>query len=303
MPPIRAQNAVFARELGYNAGVSEEQESEHEGAAAEADAEYALAIFEERLCKKVPFAADRRLVRADLRDEARPTAHALIFALTMESALDETSLEHHECVAMTNLLGRRAALLGASPTTAAAIVNELCRAIGEIVKPIPLEYVETLSASLAEGYARGLREAESSRLMSAFGAHLPVLQVGEVRVYTLAGPLPVDLVQERLEAWGKEIFRSEIPAVVLDISGLPLGSESMAATIAELDAAATVGGARCAFSGVRAEWKVLIEAQSKGLLLFESLSKALEAVAAEEPKAGALATLRGLLKRAKPGAK
>ncbi|HEY8431898.1 MAG TPA: hypothetical protein VIL20_26155, partial [Sandaracinaceae bacterium] len=125
-------------------------------ALAEAAARVA-AGFGERFAAAVPLRRDRDLA-PELAVEARPVVEALLAGARAAERIDPGDGALREAVTLASLLGRRAAVLGATPTGAVAIAPCLVQAAS--VEEARVEaLLEPLRAVCVEGYVAAREEA------------------------------------------------------------------------------------------------------------------------------------------------
>ncbi|MCB9603621.1 MAG: hypothetical protein H6721_29720 [Sandaracinus sp.] len=198
-----------------------------------------LASFEAALVVRLPFADDRRRV-PELAKEARPAVASLHFALSVEVEGDEASLEHHEGLAMIHLLGRRAAVLGISPFSAAQVVDALAVAFAERLRALPSRLHALLAATLIEGFVRGREEVvhEASRAKAAASQPTFCLAPG-CHAWIVCGDLAPEALEARGNELARELFAKEARVALLDVGALIEPDRAHAAALAE-----TVAGAR-----------------------------------------------------------
>jgi hypothetical protein len=208
-----------------------------------------LARFEAALVGRLPFADDRARV-PELGREARPAVASLHFALSVEVEGDEASIEHHEGLAMIHLLGRRAAVLGISPFSAAQIVDALGVAFSEELRAFPARLRELLSATLIEGFVRGREEVVADRARATAAGSLPSFRFAPgCYALVLAGDLDAEAIEARGNAFAREVFAAEARAAVLEVSKLVGPDRSHAAALAETVASARVVGVMVLVAG------------------------------------------------------
>lgn len=212
-----------------------------------------VVAFEKRWADAVPFSSDRALA-PELASEARPAIHALHFALVMENTDDEGSLDHHEGLAMVNLLGRRAALLGASP----AALRRIVPALVEVFPSIPETYGAHLADSAFEGYVRGKEEVLLSVAAEKAAKSLVLIEaVPSIFVFVLAGEQDAEALQARAEDVGREIFAREARACVIAMSQLEGCTRSRAAAVLDVYESARLVGAYAVLTGASPGWRAL----------------------------------------------
>ncbi len=230
-----------------------EDQAELEAAAI---SEEVAGVFRTLWSERVSFDEDRAL-GTELSTEARPAADALRLALTLHTQDDETSLEHHEGLAMIHLLGRRAATLGATPSALTCLVPTLADALRETGEARSLELVLSeamrlrLTATCWEGYVRGREERTEQVLRTRAATAMPTLELAPGCVaLILAGAHEPAVLVERARVFGRTMFAAEAKACVVDISRLFDPHRSRAAAILEVASAATLMGASHHVSGV-----------------------------------------------------
>lgn len=225
-----------------------------------------LARFEAALTTRLPFRDDRARV-PELGREARPAVASLHFALSVEVEGDESSLEHHEGLAMIHLLGRRAAVLGISPFSAAQIVDALVDALvsgmgagsTEPPRTFPMRLRELLGATLIEGFVRGREEVVAERARKTSAASLPSFRFApDCYALVLAGDLDAEAIEARGNELAREVFAAQARAVVLEVSKLVAPDRSHAAAIAETTASARVVGVPVHLAGASPELREML---------------------------------------------
>ena len=254
-----------------------------EGSELEEVTRAILDAFLERFRAAVSFEVDRELAD-DLRNEARPAAQALHFATSMDTAHDETSLDHHEGMAMVSLLGRRAALRGATPMGALRLVPALLDALVTTGAPeIPDDYASMLSVSCIEGFVRGREERLATQIAEEAARAIPTLRVSEgVLALVLAGDHEAAVLQHRGAELARELFATEGVGAVIDVSRLLHPDRSRGAAVLEtIESIATIGAAS-AVSGMTETWREIMDELdgSKDVAFFEHFDQALAHVLA-----------------------
>ena len=214
-------------------------------AEAEAAIEDLLGHWARAYAARAATEGDAALVAA-LRDEARPAASSLHFALATETALDEATLAHHEALAMVTLLGRRLALLGLSPASAGQAVPALAEAWRGRAAPLPEALRDALGAAFVEGFVRGHGERAREQWLDALAAAQPVLTPAPgVRLWIAAGDLDAARLADRGEAFARDVYRSEAHTAIMDVRSLPPPSPRRAAAVVDtLEALAMLGVGR-----------------------------------------------------------
>lgn len=180
------------------------------------------------------------LIEGEGGGESRPALESLLIS-SLSSSGDEgmmSSVEHHETLALWHLLGRRAAELTCSAAEGARFVEELFDAFEEdepSERQAPGEEVtssepvgapsELARRALLGAYLEGfvLQREEIAR-----GAHersaLDALRLRSIEegvdLLILAGRFAHPALSERLEGFGRELFRRESQTLIVDLGGL-----------------------------------------------------------------------------------
>lgn len=241
--------------------------SPSEIARAEAEAERAidavLSAFAESFRAACALEDDAALAE-DLATEARPAAHALRDALlaTEEdpAAFEPHRLDHHEGMAMIHLLGRRAAIVGASPGAATLLTDRLAEVLGTHTgRALPAAFVEALRGACVEGFVRGHEETLRERFESQAAEALIAAPLAPGCWWlSLAGAHAAETIAERSRAFGRELFGAEARAAVLNLRGLSPVDRGMAAAVLEALAAGQTVGAEVHLAGVDDAWAPLL---------------------------------------------
>lgn len=215
-------------------------------------AEAVLAGFAARYGERATFDVDRALCD-ELTAEARPAAESLCLALALDATGDALSLSHHESLTMVSLLGRRAAFLDARPTSAALLVPCLVAGFDDSGFALPATALEALNSACLEGYVGGREESVREHAARRAAQALPSFPVAErVRALILTGVHDSEVLRERVEAFGRELHRSDAAACIVDLSALHEPSRRRAAAVLSTDEVSRMLGAQCVFSGVAA---------------------------------------------------
>lgn len=177
------------------------------------------------------------LIEGEGGGESRPALESLLIS-SLTSTDEEammSGVEHHETLALWHLLGRRAAELTCSAAEGARFVEDLLDAFEEDERhasgeeATPREPVGALSElarrALLGAYLEGfvLQREEIAR-----GAHersaldaLTLRSIDEgVDLLILAGRFAHPALSERLEGFGRELFRRESQTLIMDLGGL-----------------------------------------------------------------------------------
>ncbi|MEM9863230.1 MAG: hypothetical protein AAF938_16665 [Myxococcota bacterium] len=244
---------------------------------AEETIERALERFRERFDELVIFDSDRAIAD-ELANEARPAIESLVMALSIGRADDVESLSHHEGVAMVTLLGRRAAILGVTPSGADRVMRALRRAFDDVELSVPESAIDALSLGSLEGFVRGyeerLRDAVETEVESQLVARA---LVPGVLYLPLHGPIGAEALGRAGESLGRAMHRADASAAIVDLNGLHPKERRIVAAVASADEGARMLGASLHFAGVNGEWANAFKALEPHVLrLHETLQAAFE---------------------------
>ncbi|MEM9191445.1 MAG: hypothetical protein AAGF12_19895 [Myxococcota bacterium] len=208
-------------------------------------------LFHARYVAGAPFVQDRTLAD-ELTLEAQPIIDALLFAQAEGAA----GLDHHrEALAMITLLGRRAAMLGATPTAGLALVPALGAGFESAGRPLPPKMIDSLTSMCVEGYVAGRDDlTEAAMQRSAVDACSGVEIAPRLLALVLAGEPAPEVVAEVGERFGRQLHKRDAAGCIVDLSGLrptpPVAVEAFA-----IDESARMLGAHCIFVGVGEAWE------------------------------------------------
>lgn len=260
--------------------------------------------FRERFPALVALARDRALAEP-LAIETRPVAEALLEGLAGAGGVDPQRGELRETLALASLLGRRAAVLGATPSAALAIVPALTDAASP-EDARAAELVEPLRAVCLEGYVAAHDEAWEERADRRAAGAIPILEpAAGCVVVAPAGVQDADRLEEVLEELGRRLLDRDARACVVDASGLREPDPERARRLFGIEATCRMLGVACIFAGVSAPWARA--ASEAGLDLAElrtapdfaaGLAAALDACGLEvRPRAGLSEVFRRMVAR------
>ncbi|MFT3922649.1 MAG: hypothetical protein QM778_08960 [Myxococcales bacterium] len=209
-----------------------------------------LAIFERAYRQGVAFREDR-LLGPDLSHEVRPVLEAL--AQLGPGASDDTCC--HEAYALLTLLGRRAGVLGATPTAALALLQALFAALSEEDSALSSELEMRCQVVVLEGYCAGRDERVTAELRASVAKHQVSLSLApRCRYLALAGPLELDALEQVLDEAARDFLRDDALACLLDVSRLDgWPSERMARALLEFCLACRALGGSVVMVGLGAE--------------------------------------------------
>lgn len=209
--------------------------------------ERAAEAFGDRFAAVVELTSEKKLA-AELSYQSRPLLQALLEGL--HSSNDPAAPELREAFALCNLLGRRAAVLEASPTAAARIVPALLAAIetGDAIR-------EPLREVLLEGYVAEredrLRDAGALRAAAA----IPVIRLAPGCFVTLPqGDQDADPLGEHGEELGRRLLDGDAKALVVYGRGLERPDPERATQLFAIQISCRMLGVRCIFAGIGEDW-------------------------------------------------
>lgn len=274
---------------------------------AEAAAEAAGRIasrFGARFAEAVSLRLDRALA-PELAIEARPVAEALVTGLRGAARVDVEDGALREAVALASLLGRRAGVLGATPSAAVAIVPCLIDA-AEAEDARARALVEPLRAVCVEGYVAAREEALEARAARRAAEAIGVVDAAPGCVCVIvAGMHDAGELERAFDELGRGLLDRDARACLIDAGGLEAPDPEVARQLFALHATCAMLGVRCVFARVSDGWRVA--AREAGLDLTDvsfapdfasGLREALAAVGVDvRPRAGLGDVLRRMVRR------
>jgi hypothetical protein len=163
----------------------------------------------------VPFAEDR-ILGADLAHEVAPVLETLARA-----ALAGGTADCHEAYALLTLLGRRAGLLGATPSAALAVLRAIVAALAGAGFETAAVDREQLTMVLLEGYCAGRDERVCGDLRaSVVRSQVSFALASRCRYVAVAGPLDADALEQVLDGAAREFLRDDGVGCLVDVSRL-----------------------------------------------------------------------------------
>ena len=273
-----------------------------------------LLRFVDRFRAEATFEADRALAQ-ELGMEARPAVHALGLAVELDPLVEKdspaelhaversadgpravelgpeigpqpephASLDQHEALAMATLLGRRAAVLGATPSGATLVVPALCAALK---RPLRASLRRALEVAVMEGFVLGREEmVRAAAARSAAAALAPVRLTERSFLLMLAGTHEPELLEEVLDEFARQVLRADALSSLIDVRGLQPIDRATVSVVFAAQASARMIGAQCIFSGVDARWREAMRSaaiREDDLETYERFRPALHAVLARE---------------------
>jgi anti-anti-sigma regulatory factor len=196
------------------------------------------ACFREHYLRAARFREDAALAD-ELVAEAAPVLEALVLAF--EPTEGPRAL--HEGYALLNLLGRRAAILGATPSVALAVPQAIAAALRDAGCTVDSSAEAELAIVALEGYcaARDERTAHQLRRQAASQQFTVALGPRCVGLF-LAGTHEESELSPLLEGAARELLRGDVLSVLLDLSRLDPVDEELARALGRFCAhAATLG--------------------------------------------------------------
>jgi len=213
-----------------------------------------LEEFRRRYCERAPFRQDRELAD-ELVIEARPGVDALLAAVDSDQDDRMAALDHHEGLALLRLLGRRGAALGLTPTAALGVPLAVAAGFAHVGRPVPAELLDHVSVVFFEGYVSGREERLVEDASRAAGDALPVLKLAPgCLLMILAGVHDSEPMADAIERLGRQLFKTDARAALVDITHLEDPTPERAAEVFGAHATARMLGAVIVFSGVSDAW-------------------------------------------------
>lgn len=214
------------------------------------DAEAVASRFGQRFAAGAALARDRELADA-LAVEARPIAEALLEASA--TTVDPRAPELREALALTSLLGRRAAALGATPTAALAIAPCL---IAASEREDLDALIEPLRAVCLEGYVAAREDAlrEDGARRAADAISVVTLAPGCVAVL-VSGDQDADEIERVFEELGRRLLDGGARACLVSCAGLREPDRERARQLFAVHATCTMLGVECTYAGVPDGWR------------------------------------------------
>lgn len=209
-----------------------------------------------RRALRVPFREDAAL-GDDLAAEARPVLDALSFGIAAAPD-DPGALEHREALAMGALLGRRAALLRATPSVALAMVEAIDAALREIDRAPSTALIEALRAVIVEGYCAAIEErVQTDAARRAAETLVPQRIAPHCWLVIVSGEHAADALREGLDRAGRTLLDGDARACLVHVALTIEPTEDVAAELFGFDATARLVGAQCIFTNVSPAWRAI----------------------------------------------
>lgn len=214
-----------------------------------------LRRFRARLCAGAPFVQDRAAAQ-ELSVEAGPVLEALSFALEQEGVREaRVPLRSHEGLAMLTLLGRRAGIVGLTPTAALSLAPALGEALDEAGHDVTEAVTTTLQMVSMEGYVAGREERLLAESVDRAAGALGYVELSPgCMALLLAGlhdPQSLRLVGDD---FSRQLLRRDVRACVVDIARLQEPSAERAAELLAVVHTAATLGVRSWVAGDRERW-------------------------------------------------
>lgn len=185
-----------------------------------------LEVFERVYRSGVPFQEDA-ILGADLIHEVAPVLETLARAAGTFGAEAGPTVDPrgqsscHEGYALLTLLGRRAGLLGATPTAAFVVLRAIVSALTGAGVQLSASLRDELNMVLLEGYCAGRDERVSAELRASVARNqVSVLLAPRCRFVALAGPFEVEALEQVLDEAAREFLRDDGVSCLLDVSRL-----------------------------------------------------------------------------------
>ena len=190
-----------------------------------------------------------------------PVLEALCFALDHRPAAedDSTPLGSHEGLAMLTLLGRRAGVLGITPTAALSIAPALADALSVAEHKVTEGVRGTLQMVSMEGYVAGREE----RLLRegaerAAGALTWTTLAPRCLALWLAGEHEPEALRSVADDFGRELLRQDAASCLVDVTRLSEPTLERAREVMGVAHTARTLGVACFLVGASAAWQRLL---------------------------------------------
>lgn len=208
------------------------------------------ALFAERAV----LARDRSIASA-LATESRPVAEALLEGVSGAARVDARAGELRETLALASLLGRRAAVLGATPSGALEIAPVLLEAARDDA-PRALDLLDALRAVCIEGYFAAFEEGLEERGARRAADAIAVVDVvpGCIAVFA-AGLQEPDELARVLDDLGRRMLERGSRACIVDATLLREPHPERARHLFAVRATCEMLGVVCIFVGVDGAWR------------------------------------------------
>lgn len=165
-------------------------------------------VFESELF----FLADKRLL-PELKAQAEPVLESVAEGLAGEG----DSLDGHESLALLALLGRRAAMLGVSPSGLVAMASAIAATFGAENSAVS----RAIAFAVVEGFGRGIEEKTREDLEDVLCSRIPIVNLTEdILALRLIGPIPAGKLERRATEFARRLHRGDAKAAFLDLQGI-----------------------------------------------------------------------------------
>jgi hypothetical protein len=244
-------------------------------ATSSGSVEAMLASFQQLYRSRVPFSEDGHLA-PELASEARPVLEAL-----SEGAAATTGSSCHEAYALLTLLGRRAGVLGATPTAALSLAEALAAALIAGGIALATEVQRELGMVMLEGYCAGRDERNTHLLRTSVARGQRSLRLApRCHCLVISGPLEEDALRATLEEAARDLLRHDAVSCLVDLDKLDCpASEAAARAVLELCLAGRSLGGTVVLVGVSDALRVELQALGlahSGAILCTDIGKGLQ---------------------------
>ena len=221
--------------------------------SAPADEPDAEARFAERFVALAPTRADRDLVDA-IRPEAAIVMQAFVEAVGEGELPAIGGPELRESLTLSSLLGRRAALLEATPAAALELAPALVDALAPDLDLATL--VDSLRTTILDGYVRGCEERLHAEAARRAAEAIPIVELapGCMAVF-LRGLQDADALEPRIDDLGRRLMKRDAKACIVDATDLKEPDAERAAQLFGVRAACAMLGVRDFYVGVTEPWQ------------------------------------------------
>jgi hypothetical protein len=219
------------------------------------------ASFREHYARSVTFKEDGALLD-QLDVEAEPVLEALFTAFAPGQGVEATAaLTHspvaiapslHEAYALLGLLARRAATLGATPSTSLALIDALVAGVGSAGVALPANTRRELAVVAVESYCAARDERVTAQLRRIAAERQVALTLApHCSAIFLAGRHEASDLQPTLESMARELLREDARSCLLDLSRLEPPEEELARALGHFCASGSTLGVAIFIVGSR----------------------------------------------------
>jgi len=197
---------------------------------------------------QVPTSSDRELADT-LEPEVQTVLASIVEAVGVDCVADPQSPALRESLTLASLLGRRAALLDATPMAALTLAPAIVHSLEGELDLTPL--LEPLRVASVDGYVRGKDErADLVSEQRAGQAIAAVRLVPRCFAVFFRGVQSAEQIERVVGDLGRALLDGDARACIVDASGLCEPDRERAGQLFAVHATCVMLGVRCVFTGV-----------------------------------------------------